>query len=161
MNKKKRKNSKIDWDSIDKEVIPNIKQYSIMEISRIFNIRYMTVYNHYMYLDLLDKFRSGKFKRDWESIDKEILPKINKITMKDVAKFYNIPYGSVVSHYKKLKITYKFKRDYVYDWDSIEKEIEDNPNNLRLKDISKIYNIPYPTVYFHFRKIGIVHKFYK
>ena len=161
MNKKKRKNSKIDWDSIDKEVIPNIKNYSIMEISRIFNIKYMTVYNHYMYLDLLDKFKSGKFKYDWESIDKEILPKINKITMKDVAKFYNIPYESVVSHYQKLKITYKFKRDCVYDWDSIEKEIEDNPNNLRLKDISKIYNIPYPTVYFHFRKIGIVHKFYK
>lgn len=161
MNKKKRKNSKIDWDSIDKEVIPNIKHYSIMEISRIFNIRYMTVYNHYMYLDLLDKFRSGKFKYDWESIDKEILPKINKITMKDVAKFYNIPYESVLSHYKKLKITYKFKRVCIYDWDSIEKEMEDNPNNLRLKDISKIYNIPYPTVYFHFRKIGIVHKFYK
>ena len=26
MDKKKRKNSKVDWDSIDKEVIPNIKK---------------------------------------------------------------------------------------------------------------------------------------
>jgi len=161
MDKKKRKNSKVEWDSIDKEVIPNIKKYSIMKISRIYNIKYMTVYMHYMYLDLLDKFRSGKFKYDWGKIDEEILPKINKITMKDVAKFYNIPYRSVLSHYEKLKIAYKFKRVCVYDWDSIEKEIEDNPNILRLKDISKIYNIPYPTVYCHFRKIGIIHKFYK
>lgn len=148
------------WFEIEKYVNDNENEVTIKEIARIFNYDYHVIYNHYKKLRMLHKFKHDT-KYEWNSIDREVIPKIELISLIDVSKRYNIPYPTVVSHYNKLNIAYKFKPDTKYDWNSIEKEIKENINKLTITDVSEMYNIPYSTIYAHFKKIGLLHIFYK
>ena len=109
--KKKRIKRIIKWEEIDKEVIPNIEQYSETEIAKKYNLPPNDISRHYSKLGLNIKFkRSSKY--DWYKIDREVIPNIENITMKEVSNKYNVPYYAVRIHYCNLHLTKQFKPFY-------------------------------------------------
>lgn len=101
----------------------------------------------------------------WFEIEKYVNDNENEVTIKEIAHIFNCNYITIYNHYKKLRMLHKFKRDTKrdtkYDWNSIDREVKENISKLTINDVSEMYNIPYQTIYAHFKKIGLLHIFYK
>lgn len=152
------RSTKDNWEEIDKEVIPNINNISVMEIAKKYNIGYKRVIYHYTKLGLLNLMpKQIRFTKDnWKEIDKEVIPNINNMSVMVIAKKYDIEYHRVRYHYGKLdllKYMPQTKRSTKRNWNVIDKDIMDNPSyKYSYKELSKKYNTPIVTLRLHFKK---------
>ena len=150
--------NKYNWEEIDKEVIPNITNMSVVKIAEKYDINHRTIRYHYGKLGLLKSMLKPikPTKDNWDEIDKEVIPNINKISVSEIAEKYDIKYQRVRYHYTTLgliKYMPQAKQSTKRNWDIIDKDVMDNPSyKYSYRELSKKYNTPLVTLRHHFKK---------
>ena len=120
---------------------------------------------------------------DWPTIDSEILPISNTITLSYVCDKYKLDYDSVYHHYKRTRNLSKFKKwsrgdDYVHKkpkkvkkhkkvklskrkekWKMIDEKVIPVIDKVTVSKVAKHFNVTRSTVRKHYKELGIFDKF--